>query len=81
MLGVVKTVFLTNGHFAQVTPAIFVTFVNFRGCEGQNPLFLWVECNIRMFANSRQNQLFSLEDKNTVFQNDRFDNPELHSGS
>ena len=29
------------------------------------------------FADSRQNHLFSTRDKNTVFQNDRFDNPDF----
>ena len=36
---VVKTVLLANGHFAGVTPAILVIFVDFRGSEEQNPLF------------------------------------------
>ena len=30
----------------------------------------------QIFANFRQNHLFSAGDKTTVFQNDRFDNPE-----
>ena len=37
-------------------------------------MFLWAECNIRIFAKFRQNHLFSAGDKTTVFQNDRFDN-------
>ena len=36
-------------------------------------MFLWVECHIRIFADLRQNRLFSVGDKNTVLQNDRFD--------
>ena len=47
------------------------------GSEEQNPLFLWVECNIGIFADFRQNHLFSVGDKNPVFQNDRFDNPDF----
>ena len=39
-------------------------------------MFWWAECNIRIFANFRQNHLFSAGDKTTVFQNDRFDNPD-----
>ena len=37
-------------------------FRHFRRCPGfkeQTPLFLWVECNISIFANFRQNHLFS----------------------
>ena len=36
---VVKTVLLANGHFAGVTPAIFVIFVDFRGLRNKNPCF------------------------------------------
>ena len=54
----------------------FRHFRRFPGFKEQNPLFLWVECNIGTFANFRQNLLFSAGDKTTVFQNDRFDNPE-----
>ena len=39
-------------------------------------MFLWVECNIRISTNFRQNHLFLAGGKTTVFQNDRFDNPE-----
>ena len=79
MFRVVKTVLLANGHFAfaGVTPAIFVIFVDFRGSRSKIPCFLWAECNIRIFADFRQNHLFSAGDKTTVFQNDRFDNPEM----
>ena len=73
----VKTVLLANSHSAWVTPAIFVISVDFRGLRRKNPLFLWVECTIRVFANFRQNHLFSAGDINTVFQNDRYDNPEI----
>ena len=67
--GVAKMVFLT--------PAVFVIFVGFRGSRSKIPcFFLWAECNIGFFANFRQNHLFSAGDKTTVFQNDRFDNPE-----
>ena len=76
---IVKTVLLANGHFAGVTPFIFVIVRRFPGFKEQNPLFLWVDCNIRIFANFRQNHLFSAGDKTTVFQNDRFVNPELNS--
>ena len=55
----------------------FRRFRRFPGSEEQNPLFLWAECNIGIFANFRQNHLFSAGDKTTVFQNDRFDNPEF----
>ena len=34
----VKTVLLANGHFAWVTPAIFV---DFQFLKEKNPLFLW----------------------------------------
>ena len=54
----------------------FRHFRRFPGSEEQNPLFLWAECNIRIFANFRQNHLFSAGGKTTVFQNDRFDNPD-----
>ena len=73
---VVKTVLLANGHFARATPAIFVIFVDFRGPRSKIPFFLWAECNIKIFADFRQNHLFSAGDKTTVFQNDRFDNPD-----
>ena len=49
----------------------FRHFRRFLGFEEQNPLFLWIECNIRTFANFRQNHLH-------VFgrgQNDRFPKP------
>ena len=36
---VVKTVLLANGHFAGVTPAIFVIFVDFRGPRSKIPCF------------------------------------------
>ena len=36
---VVKTVLLANGHFAGVTPAIFVIFVDFRGPRSTTPCF------------------------------------------
>ena len=36
---VVKTVLFTNGHFAGVTPAIFVIFVDFQGLRGKIPCF------------------------------------------
>ena len=36
----------------------FRHFRRFPGSEEQNPLFLWAECNIRIFANFRQNHLF-----------------------
>ena len=36
---VVKTVLLANGHFAGVTPAIFVIFVDFRGPRSKIPRF------------------------------------------
>ena len=39
-------------------------------------MFLSVECAIRIFADFRQNHLFLAGDKNTVFQNDSFNNPE-----
>ena len=68
---------LANGHFAGVTPAIFVMFVDFRGSRSKVPCFLWAECNIRIFANFRQNHLFSAGDKTNVFQNGRFDNPDF----
>ena len=55
----------------------FRHFRRFPGFEEQNPLFLWVECNIRISADFRQNHLFSAGDKTTVFQNDRFDNPDF----
>ena len=58
----------------------FRHFRRFPGSEEQSPLFLWTECNIRIFANFRQNHLFSAGDKTTVFQNDRFDNPDLSAG-
>ena len=54
----------------------FRHFRRFLASEEQNPLFLSVECNLRMFSNFRQNHLFSAGDKITVFQNDHFDNPE-----
>ena len=38
-VGVAKTVFLANGHFAGVTPAIFVIFVDFRGPRSKIPCF------------------------------------------
>ena len=59
----------------------FRHFRRFPGSEEQNPLFLWAECDIRIFANFRQNHLFSAGDKTTVFQNDRFDNPDFFSSS
>ena len=36
---VVKKVLLANGHFAGVTPAIFVIFVDFRGPRSKIPCF------------------------------------------
>ena len=71
-----KTALLANGHFCRGDTRHFRHFRRFPGSEEQSPLFLWVECNIRISANSRQNHLFSAGDKTTVFQNDRFDNPE-----
>ena len=53
-----------------MTPAIFVIFVDFQGLRTKNPLFLWVQCKPRIFAD------FSSGfggDKSTVFQDDRFD--------
>ena len=38
-------------------------------------MFLWVECNIRISANFRQNHPVFGRGKTTVFQNDRFGNP------
>ena len=38
----------------------------FPGSEEQNPLFSWIECKIRIFADLRQNHLFSIGDENTV---------------
>ena len=75
LLRVVKTVLLANGHFAWVTPAIFVIFVDFQGLRSKI-LLLWVECNIRIFADFRQNHLFSVGGKITVSQNDSFENPD-----
>ena len=37
MIRVVKRVLLANGHFAGVTPAIFVIFVDFRGLRTKIP--------------------------------------------
>ena len=47
--GVVKTVLLANGHFAWLTPAIFV---DFRGLRSKVPCFCGypVDCSIRIFA-------------------------------
>ena len=73
---VVKTVLLANGHFAGVTPAIFGIFVDFRGSRSKIPCFLWVECNIRIFVKFSSKPPVSAGDKTTVFQNDRFDNPD-----
>ena len=67
---------LANFHFAGATPP-FSSFSSISGVWGAKSWFLWVECNIRIFANFRQNHLFSAGDKTTVFQNDRFDNPEI----
>ena len=79
--GVVKTVLLANGHFAWLTPATFVIFVDLR-VWGAKSLFLWVEwMHYRNFADFRQNHLFSAGDKTTVLRNDRFDNPEKISRS
>ena len=39
LFGVAKTVFLANGHFAGVTPAIFVIFVDFQGPRSKIPCF------------------------------------------
>ena len=39
LVRVVKTVLLANGHFAGVTPAIFVIFVDFRGLSSKIPCF------------------------------------------
>ena len=66
-------VLLANGHFAWVTPAIFVIFVNIRRLRSKVHFFV----GRMQFPNFRQNHLFSVADKNTVFQNDRFDNPKL----
>ena len=66
---------LANGHFAWVTPAVFVIFVNFRGSRSKLPYFVG-RMHYQSFRRFRQNHLFSVGDKNTVFQNDRFDNPE-----
>ena len=38
-VGVVKTVLLADSHFAWVTPAIFVIFVDFRGPRSKIPCF------------------------------------------
>ena len=37
---VAKTVFLANGGFAGVTPAIFVILVGFRGLRSKAPCFV-----------------------------------------
>ena len=73
LLRVVKTVLLANGHFAGVTPAIFV---DFRGPRSKIPcfFFIWAECNSRIFANFRQNHLFSAGDR---FPKRPFRQPEL----
>ena len=54
----------------------FRHFRRFLGSKEQILLFWWVECTIRIFADFHQNHLFSAGDKSTVFQNDRFDNPD-----
>ena len=60
----------------------FRSFSSISGVRGAKSLvFLWAECNIRIFANFRQNHLFLAGDKTTVFQNDRFDNPETSGNS
>ena len=70
-----------NGAFGKRSFCLGVThhFRRFPGSEQQNPLFffLWVEWTIRIFADFRQNHLFSAGDKDTVFQNAHFDNPEV----
>ena len=53
----------------------FCHFRRFLGCEEQNPLFLQVECTIRILTDFRQTTYFSAGDRNPVFQNGRFDNP------
>ena len=59
---------------------IFVIFVDFGGLMSRI-LFLVGRMHYRNFADFRQNHLFSAGDKNTVFQNDRFDNPEKSDDS
>ena len=66
---------LANGHFAWVTPAIFVIFVDFRAWGAKSFVFV-SRMHYWNFADFRQNRLFSAGDKTTVLQNDRFDNPE-----
>ena len=39
-LGVVSTVLSANGHFACVTPAVFIIFVDFRGVRSKIPCFV-----------------------------------------
>ena len=56
-------------------------FRRFPGFKEQNFLFLWVDSNIRIFANFRQNHLFSAGDKTTLFQSDRFDDPEVRNNN
>ena len=50
--------FMANGHFSWVT-----------GSEEQNPLFFWVECNIRIFADCCQNHPLFRQGTKTPFSN------------
>ena len=72
---VVKTVLLANGHFCWGDTRHFRHFRRFPGSEEQNPLFWWAECNIRIFANFRQNHLFSAGGHNDRFPKRPFRQP------
>ena len=68
---------LANGHFAWVTPAIFVVFVDFRGLRSKTPFSVGSMNALSEFSPIFvKTTRFQQGTKNTVFQNDNFDNPD-----
>ena len=74
---VVKTVLLANGHFVGVAPAIFVVFVDFWGLRSKIPCFCGWNAISEFPPIFVKTTCFRPFSKTTVFQNDRFDNPDF----
>ena len=74
-VGVAKTMFLSNGGFAWVAPAIFVIFVGFRGLRNKAPCFCGLNLNRHFRHFSSKPPVFVRGQKHR-FQKDRFHNPE-----
>ena len=78
---VVKTVPLANGSFLSCRHPPFSSFSSIWGAWRAKSLVFVGRVRYRNFADFREDHRFSAGGKNTVLQNDRFDNPDFCAGT